>query len=296
MERTESRRGRERKFSSKWGKPALREKEKTKKEEWELKKKTLLVATLLIALLSLIDPGQSGYVWTGVHWPKGSKPSIYYESEVVDTMVDNYEMHIPIYKGFMVWEDAAGRKNIDFYFGKIIPNDDKICDENGKNEIRLHSPLSNPQWIAETTVYRIPGTNIIKEVDITFDKNRNWGYNPDPEKVDPDKYDVWDVAAHEVGHLIGLFDVTDEKQKDVTMYYLSARGQTYRRDLHPDDIEGLKAIYGTLENATDVGGIVVPVDKLTLLAPYIGLASTTIIAAVVTIVYVKRVKHRKEKQ
>lgn len=44
------------------------------------------------------------------------------------------------------------------------------------------------------------------------------------------------------------------------------------------------------------GGIVIPVDKLDLLAPYIGLTSTIIAAAVVTAIYVKRVKRRKEKQ
>jgi hypothetical protein len=45
-----------------------------------------------------------------------------------------------------------------------------------------------------------------------------------------------------------------------------------------------------------VGGIVISVDKLVLLAPYIGLASTIVVATVATAVYVKRVKHRKEKQ
>jgi cell wall-associated NlpC family hydrolase len=45
-----------------------------------------------------------------------------------------------------------------------------------------------------------------------------------------------------------------------------------------------------------VGGIVIPVDKLALLTPYIGLASTIVVAAVATVIYVKRVKHRKEKQ
>jgi hypothetical protein len=43
-----------------------------------------------------------------------------------------------------------------------------------------------------------------------------------------------------------------------------------------------------------VGGIVIPVDKLALLAPYIGLTSTVTVAAVATVVYVKRVKRRKE--
>jgi len=45
-----------------------------------------------------------------------------------------------------------------------------------------------------------------------------------------------------------------------------------------------------------VGGIVVPVDKLALLAPYIGLASIILVAAVATAIYVKRVKHKKENQ
>jgi hypothetical protein len=45
-----------------------------------------------------------------------------------------------------------------------------------------------------------------------------------------------------------------------------------------------------------VGGIVVPVDKLALLAPYIGLASTIVVATVATAIYTKRVKRRKEKQ
>jgi hypothetical protein len=45
-----------------------------------------------------------------------------------------------------------------------------------------------------------------------------------------------------------------------------------------------------------VGGFTVPVDKLSLLTPYVGLASTTLVAAVASAIYVKRVKRRKEKQ
>lgn len=44
-----------------------------------------------------------------------------------------------------------------------------------------------------------------------------------------------------------------------------------------------------------VGGFENPVDKLTLLAPYLGLASTTTIAAVATAAYAKHVKRRKER-
>lgn len=45
-----------------------------------------------------------------------------------------------------------------------------------------------------------------------------------------------------------------------------------------------------------VGGYIVPVDKIGLLAQYIGLASTTLIVITVTTIYVKRFKHKKQKQ
>jgi hypothetical protein len=45
-----------------------------------------------------------------------------------------------------------------------------------------------------------------------------------------------------------------------------------------------------------LGGVVVPVDKLALLAPYIGFASTILVGAVASAIYVKRGKRRKEKQ
>lgn len=43
------------------------------------------------------------------------------------------------------------------------------------------------------------------------------------------------------------------------------------------------------------GGIAVPVDKLSLLAPYIGLTSTIVVATAATAICIKRVKHGKEK-
>lgn len=52
------------------------------------------------------------------------------------------------------------------------------------------------------------------------------------------------------------------------------------------------AYYGT----TPVGGTAFPVDKLDLLAPYIAVTSTIIVAKIATAIYVKRVKRRKEKQ
>jgi hypothetical protein len=49
-------------------------------------------------------------------------------------------------------------------------------------------------------------------------------------------------------------------------------------------------------SSPSVGGIWVPVDKFGLLAPYIGLASTILVATVATSIYAKRVNRKKEKQ
>jgi len=57
-----------------------------------------------------------------------------------------------------------------------------------------------------------------------------------------------------------------------------------------------RAFYGTPSPPPPVGGIAVPIDKLGLLVPYIGLASTVIVATVASAIYVKCVKRRKEKQ
>jgi hypothetical protein len=49
----------------------------------------------------------------------------------------------------------------------------------------------------------------------------------------------------------------------------------------------------TVSPYPSVGGVVVPVDRFGLLAPYIGIASTILAATVATTIYIKRVKRRR---
>jgi hypothetical protein len=56
----------------------------------------------------------------------------------------------------------------------------------------------------------------------------------------PDKYDVWNVMAHEFGHWLELLDVEDT---NTTMYSEIKQGEIRKRSLHPDDKEGIKDIY-----------------------------------------------------
>jgi hypothetical protein len=55
---------------------------------------------------------------------------------------------------------------------------------------------------------------------------------------------------------------------------------------------------GTFNNGglAPVGGSWSPVDKIALLTPYIGISVALIALMLITVVYIKRVKHEKEKQ
>ncbi|XP_022133614.1 metalloendoproteinase 2-MMP-like [Momordica charantia] len=55
-----------------------------------------------------------------------------------------------------------------------------------------------------------------------------------------DSFDVETVAVHEIGHLLGL---DHSLVQEAVMYEFITSGAT-NRDLHPDDIAGIKALYG----------------------------------------------------
>ncbi len=77
----------------------------------------------------------------------------------------------------------------------------------------------------------------ILDADILFNKNFGWSAVAEGQA---DKADVLNIAVHEIGHLIGL-DHTPGL--DATMYYASLSGETYKRSLAADDIQGVCYLY-----------------------------------------------------
>ncbi len=59
-------------------------------------------------------------------------------------------------------------------------------------------------------------------------------------ETETDKWDVQNTVTHEAGHMLGL-DHTGVD--DATMAFDARPGEIKKRDLHPDDIEGLCTIY-----------------------------------------------------
>jgi hypothetical protein len=58
------------------------------------------------------------------------------------------------------------------------------------------------------------------------------------------RMDIQNIAAHEFGHNLCLADLYDSGSREFTMYGYSSAGETKKRTLHQDDINGIRYIYG----------------------------------------------------
>jgi len=65
----------------------------------------------------------------------------------------------------------------------------------------------------------------------------------DPVDIDPASYDLQNTITHEIGHLIGLAHPYDKGREDSTMYYSASYGETKKRNLSQDDINGANYLY-----------------------------------------------------
>jgi hypothetical protein len=78
------------------------------------------------------------------------------------------------------------------------------------------------------------------EVDTVFNKRYPWALFPNaPEcQTSPHAYDLQNIATHEFGHWVGLDDLFDDADKDLTMYGFSAGGEVKKRTLGTGDVSG----------------------------------------------------------
>lgn len=65
--------------------------------------------------------------------------------------------------------------------------------------------------------------------------------------------DIWSIASHEFGHFLCLADLYASGDSQATMYGYSSNCQTQKRDLAPDDINGILALYGPRNQCQPTG-------------------------------------------
>lgn len=144
--------------------------------------------------------------------------------------------------GADAWDDETFQPLFSTYTLDSTANWDSDTPD-GRNEF-VFGDYSQAGVIAVTVVWGYfsgpPGIREIFEFDILFDTDYTWG----DAKLDEDKMDLQNIAAHEIGHGLGLADIYKGGCTEVTMYGYSSNGETKKRTLADPDITGIQELYG----------------------------------------------------
>jgi hypothetical protein len=97
-------------------------------------------------------------------------------------------------------------------------------------------PYASASAFAITSVTFDPATGVISDADIELNGEHHQFTTGDVGI----RVDVQNTLTHEVGHFIG-FD--HSPLRDATMFGMAPEGETQKRTLHADDIEGLAQVY-----------------------------------------------------
>lgn len=133
----------------------------------------------------------------------------------------------------------------DYYYGPELFSDTvgntsaKYGVLDGKNTVEFKA-YKKKSVIAITSVWYNRATMAIAEFDMLFNTYYAWG----DADINKTVMDICNIATHELGHSIGLADLYSDTYNYVTMYGYASYGETLKRSLDQNDIDGLHAIYG----------------------------------------------------
>lgn len=98
--------------------------------------------------------------------------------------------------------------------------------------------------IAVTYVWYYTATGQVAEVDTIFNSRYPWRVFPTGDGCSTlfDAYDVLNIGTHEFGHWIGLDDLYNDADRDLTMYGFGAGGELKKRSLAAGDADGANAV------------------------------------------------------
>lgn len=153
-----------------------------------------------------------------------------------------------IYYSFEAWDDEV--TNTELFSNSFGSTSASGLRRDGQNTISWVK-VAPRRIIAVTSMWYLddgnPATlNPIVEFDIAFNAFLEWGIDADGEGGDYllyGAYDVRNIGTHEVGHVVGLADLYEDKNSELTMYGYGSTGQTIKISLAGGDIEGANYIY-----------------------------------------------------
>ncbi len=144
---------------------------------------------------------------------------------------------------FEVWEQQTGGK-VNFVEG--APTTLTRYKRDGVNLVAWGN-VSSASAIAVTYTWYNPTTGEAVEQDVIMNAKlpgkQTYVSNPDAVCGDLYAYDVQNILTHEVGHWVGLDDLYNDADQDLTMYGYGDKGELKKDTLARGDILGMDALY-----------------------------------------------------
>ncbi|MCL5268044.1 MAG: T9SS type A sorting domain-containing protein [Bacteroidetes bacterium] len=198
---------------------------------------TMKKFVLCVMFIWLLFPATSlyAYKYVGYRYTKGNFPAFYVNQAGTPDCSGEFTA---IQNALQTWNNV-NTTYVAFQYGGTTTTNTMGLD--GTNLM---------MWVESGWRTIFPGSNAVAvnstwysggvayESDILFNgEDYTWSDNGAAGK-----YDVKDVATHEIGHSVGLDDLYDDTDADKTMYVYIGTGETKKSTLDPDDEDGARYV------------------------------------------------------
>jgi len=169
-----------------------------------------------------------------------------------------------IQASMQAWSDVSTSSFTFAYDGQTTSSDHGFLDF---TNVITFGEISDPSVLAENAYWYLTTGEMI-DSDIMFNTNQPWDTTGTS-----DAYDVQNVGTHELGHSLSLGHVGGPSGTEKTMYPYASLGETKKRTLDQDDIDGITFLYPSSTSpvsvtvATSPSGRQVTVDGNTYTSP-----------------------------
>jgi hypothetical protein len=176
------------------------------------------------------------FIKGGLHW---SSFPVEYEVDPTGSGVADADAIAAAEAGFEEWD----------IYDPVITGSEGFFDrvESSSNSVSWGTIDGTGGAVAMASVSFLPWSKEIQSFKIVFDKDETWDIYGAPVPTWPYTgevaFDIQNVAAHEVGHVVGLDHVNAPKDGLLTLYRYTTEGETIKRELGSGDKFGVVDLY-----------------------------------------------------
>ena len=191
----------------------------------------IITLAVSIGLVAILAASLSAYDYGGIHWDDSDLPVTWEMNE--NGTADCTGEFGAVRAGYQTWENVSSSYFTETYVGTST----RGLGYDGHNVVSW-GDSEGEGTLAVCWTWYDGATGRIVESDIEFQDKYTWS-----STGEAGKYDVQNIGTHEFGHTLLLGDLYGGGDTEKTMYGYSSAGETKKRSLHQDDIDGIRYIY-----------------------------------------------------